>query len=332
MAMQERNNQPPRAIPFQADVMKPHGFKGKTDGIIHIEKGRRQTTLVERSGDELRLKLLGPSSTEWQSRIDLRDPLRLLSPYMRALMLFCLWCKVPSRIHIIGLGGGRIPAFLRNHFPDLEIDCTEIDDDVYQIAQRYFGFRTDPATRVIIADGREYLARRTRAPLYDAILVDAFSGVGFSPLRLATAEFVGICKAQLREGGTFALNVLPRDRLAWAKAATVSAAFKSTYLYDSEDAFVVFANDLDASMPSALASQDYLPAFQERFHFSLGDMAGRLRPLMNQGGGIPNVPVLTDADGELVGPIAEELLRDLGRNDPCPCGSGRKFKKCHGIS
>jgi uncharacterized protein YecA (UPF0149 family) len=22
--------------------------------------------------------------------------------------------------------------------------------------------------------------------------------------------------------------------------------------------------------------------------------------------------------------------RDVGRNDPCPCGSGRKFKKCHG--
>lgn len=23
-------------------------------------------------------------------------------------------------------------------------------------------------------------------------------------------------------------------------------------------------------------------------------------------------------------------LKDIGRNDPCPCGSGRKFKKCHG--
>lgn len=23
-------------------------------------------------------------------------------------------------------------------------------------------------------------------------------------------------------------------------------------------------------------------------------------------------------------------LRDVGRNDPCPCGSGNKFKKCHG--
>ncbi|MGX5220390.1 MULTISPECIES: SEC-C metal-binding domain-containing protein [Pseudomonas] len=23
-------------------------------------------------------------------------------------------------------------------------------------------------------------------------------------------------------------------------------------------------------------------------------------------------------------------LKDIGRNDPCPCGSQKKFKKCHG--
>ncbi|MCF5428315.1 SEC-C metal-binding domain-containing protein, partial [Pseudomonas syringae] len=23
-------------------------------------------------------------------------------------------------------------------------------------------------------------------------------------------------------------------------------------------------------------------------------------------------------------------LKDVGRNDPCPCGSDKKFKKCHG--
>lgn len=23
-------------------------------------------------------------------------------------------------------------------------------------------------------------------------------------------------------------------------------------------------------------------------------------------------------------------MREVGRNDPCPCGSGSKFKKCHG--
>ena len=25
-----------------------------------------------------------------------------------------------------------------------------------------------------------------------------------------------------------------------------------------------------------------------------------------------------------------ESARDFGRNDPCPCGSGKKYKKCCG--
>jgi hypothetical protein len=28
-------------------------------------------------------------------------------------------------------------------------------------------------------------------------------------------------------------------------------------------------------------------------------------------------------------PIDREAVRDVGRNDPCPCGSGLKFKQCH---
>ena len=35
-------------------------------------------------------------------------------------------------------------------------------------------------------------------------------------------------------------------------------------------------------------------------------------------------------------PIPEQLqttqanpYRDIGRNDPCPCGSGQKYKRCH---
>jgi preprotein translocase subunit SecA len=30
-------------------------------------------------------------------------------------------------------------------------------------------------------------------------------------------------------------------------------------------------------------------------------------------------------------PLPEGIdLSKIGRNDPCPCGSGKKFKKCHG--
>ena len=24
-------------------------------------------------------------------------------------------------------------------------------------------------------------------------------------------------------------------------------------------------------------------------------------------------------------------LKEIGRNDPCPCGSQKKYKKCHGV-
>jgi hypothetical protein len=29
-------------------------------------------------------------------------------------------------------------------------------------------------------------------------------------------------------------------------------------------------------------------------------------------------------------PLPRLLRADVGRNDPCPCGSGKKFKRCHG--
>jgi uncharacterized protein len=33
-----------------------------------------------------------------------------------------------------------------------------------------------------------------------------------------------------------------------------------------------------------------------------------------------------------LGPRVETLRKapEPGRNDPCPCGSGKKYKKCHG--
>jgi uncharacterized protein len=33
-----------------------------------------------------------------------------------------------------------------------------------------------------------------------------------------------------------------------------------------------------------------------------------------------------------LGPRVEQIRKapEPGRNDPCPCGSGKKYKKCHG--
>jgi len=44
----------------------------------------------------------------------------------------------------------------------------------------------------------------------------------------------------------------------------------------------------------------------------------------------------TDAPQDAVEPVAQQPIvktseyDKVGRNDPCPCGSGKKFKMCHG--
>ena len=42
-----------------------------------------------------------------------------------------------------------------------------------------------------------------------------------------------------------------------------------------------------------------------------------------------SAPVKPDAPAVRT-PVVKSELEKVGRNDPCPCGSGRKFKQCHG--
>ena len=37
-----------------------------------------------------------------------------------------------------------------------------------------------------------------------------------------------------------------------------------------------------------------------------------------------------DADLSGLPSLSDTFGKDVGRNDPCPCGSGKKFKRCHG--
>ncbi|HBO0861634.1 SEC-C domain-containing protein [Pseudomonas aeruginosa] len=41
----------------------------------------------------------------------------------------------------------------------------------------------------------------------------------------------------------------------------------------------------------------------------------------------PNRAVNLNQPKSIIPPLK---IKKTGRNDPCPCGSGAKFKKCHG--
>ncbi|MCK6595519.1 MAG: preprotein translocase subunit SecA [Bacteriovoracaceae bacterium] len=40
---------------------------------------------------------------------------------------------------------------------------------------------------------------------------------------------------------------------------------------------------------------------------------------------------MEDAERKEEAKIIRRQAKDIGRNDPCPCGSGKKFKQCHGV-
>ena len=43
-----------------------------------------------------------------------------------------------------------------------------------------------------------------------------------------------------------------------------------------------------------------------------------------------NLLTIISAGEEAMSPTLHRGDRRLRRNDPCPCGSGKKFKNCHG--
>ncbi|MBF8301198.1 MAG: preprotein translocase subunit SecA, partial [Acidobacteria bacterium] len=47
-------------------------------------------------------------------------------------------------------------------------------------------------------------------------------------------------------------------------------------------------------------------------------------------GGSPPRPARTGGD-DVIKTVRREEPK-VGRNDPCPCGSGKKYKKCHGAT
>ena len=70
---------------------------------------------------------------------------------------------------------------------------------------------------------------------------------------------------------------------------------------------------------------NYLCAGYKHFFHHVDHPMRLMADILRRGGVAPDVKDVLEA---------EEKARyaHVGRNDPCPCGSGRKFKQCHGTA
>jgi len=251
------------------------------DGLIHHRKTSSHELSVMKVDAQLRLIFSLGRSGEIQSRLDLNEPLNLVSPYTQAMMLGLAWQSSPEKIHIIGFGGGRIPMVIHTYFPEVQIDCTETDQDVVEVAQEFFGVALDARLRVFLQDGRRFLQELGGHVQYDMIMVDAFDGTGSSPLPLSTKEFYSECMKHLTDEGLVIVNLLLNDEQYYDKVKTLAACFRHVWAVSTGDwgGAIYFASRADAiSKPAIVAKVRQLEELHN-FSFPLVDHAKRLAPV-----------------------------------------------------
>ncbi len=309
-------------------------LKTEMDGVVYVGSSALHDLVVTKSGSWLELGFVDPTSDEVMSRLDLDDPLNLLSPYMQSMMLGLLWRPEPQQAYLIGFGGGNIPLVLHHYYPELTIESAEIDPEVVRLACAYFGVVPDDRLRVAVEDGRAGLERGMPGQ-YDMVFVDAFRGTGYGPYHLGTLEFFQLCKERLVDGGVLAINLYRGDFLCWEKMKTLMTVFPEVLCVPLHNAAVLFASN---ARPGDIEAR--LAGLQERHHFTFPfvTQGRKLMPLLElaamNGADWHAAPILRD--GELPPGYCEQIsgrstiFRKALPEDLCPCGSGKLLKVCHG--
>src|SRR5690606_28313210 len=97
-----------------------------------------------------------------QSRMRLDDPNALDLDYSRVMMAFLLLQPQPESILVIGLGGGSLPKYCRQHLPAAHITVVENNPAVIAARDTFQVPPDDERFSVVCADGAEFLARTRR--------------------------------------------------------------------------------------------------------------------------------------------------------------------------
>lgn len=180
---------------------------------IHKEKSLYRNILVKEQGNLRCLVFTVKRGDRNQTCMDMRDPKRLVFPYVRMTLGGLLVEPDPERVLIIGLGGGSIPLTLAEMFPQAHIDVVEIDEAVVKVAERFFNFAETPKLQVHVADARVFTKRAAlKNHSYDLIILDAFTG-DYIPEHLMTLEYLQETRAILSEPGVLIANTFSTSDL-----------------------------------------------------------------------------------------------------------------------
>jgi uncharacterized protein len=146
--------------------------------------------------------------------------------------------------------------------------------------------------------------------------------------RRATAEFLRDCYGQLEPQLDCYVWQGWVDAVAWLGLTELKPLVQQAFSRGSINPGWLSFEDFERDLEHAVAHPEAEPLTPEGDLTLFGDTVEEMSGWACYK---PKAPSISDSRWSLIeslGTPHREPLRNVGRNDPCPCGSGRKFKKC----
>ena len=150
-----------------------------------------------------------------------------------------LYLSAPSRILVVGLGGGSLPNYIHSKFPLSNVHVVEIDSAITRVAQDQFAFSPDERLTVETGCGLAHIKETDSQ--YDIVMLDVdskdiSSGLSCPPPPFLQPDFLSTLSARLVRGGMLVLNLVCRDSVLRAEIVRdLSLIWPSVLSYKLEE-------------------------------------------------------------------------------------------------
>lgn len=255
--------------------------------LIEERESRYNNIYVHKQGSEYFLSFGHNRRFYTETIYDSADELALPVAYTRYMTIGLAYRDTPKSLLEIGFGGGRTAWYLHKHLPGLDITSVELDEEVFELATKYFGVSRQPNFDVQLADGRRYMKKQDRN--WDIILIDAYRGP-FVPFHLLTTEFYQLAKSRLGPDGVLVQNVEPTTMVFEAALKTIGGVFANIDLYNAGGNVVMVAYDGEPKQQADLMRRAATADSEFGLRYPLGAML-KNRLIVNR---LPDTAALTD--------------------------------------
>lgn len=189
--------------------------------------------------------------------------------YSRAMIsVLNVMSAAPSRVAILGTGGGLLARALFEHLDDVVIDAVDLRQAVIQVAYQYFGLPRSSKLKTHALSAHDFIAQ---APdnHYELLFSDLYLADGLDLQQLQTT-FIEHCQRVLQEDGWLVLNLWKEHRENGVMLPLLRQYFLTVMHATTTDGnWIIWASNTKQTIPGKTEARKKAKQLSELFGFNM---------------------------------------------------------------